>query len=889
MSRMSSTLRARLPATDAVGELALRSLAGAAPLTVFRSLGGSPKGLTEAEAADRLRTAGENQVAPTPRTTAAARLRSTLASPFVALLTGLGVVFGVVGDLRGSVTVGVMILVSVGLRWWQQVRADSAMRALRSLVTTTATVRRRATERHAPTEREVPVADLVPGDVVVLAPGDLVPADLRVLSAQDLLVDQSALSGEALPVRKHLSQPPAVRPARRRRAHDHAEIVELPSVCFAGTSVVGGSATTVVLATGESTYFGSVARQAGKRRPDSSVDSGVRAVGWTLIRFMLVMVPIVLVVNGTVTGDWAQAGLFAVAVAVGLTPEMLPVIVTTTLARGALSLARRKVIVKRLDAIGDLGGMDVLCVDKTGTLTEDRVVFGHASTVDGEPDDEPATYAFLACHFQAVPHNRLDEAIAEYVPEDERLLIEAMVAKVDEIPFDYDRRRSTVVVRREGEDPLLVTKGDPDDVLPRCTHARQSGQVVELNPTLRRQAQDVVAAHHAHGMRVLAIAAKHTPPRLGGYRPDDETGLVLVGFVAFLDPVKATAAAAVRRLADHGVEVKVLTGDSPRVARHACEQAGIDVGEIACGHDVEAADDADLRALVARTAVFAKVNPHHKARIVAALRDRGHTVGFVGDGVNDATALRAADVGICVDTATDVAKDAADLVLLDKDLTVLAQAVVDGRRTLGNTMKYVKITAASNLGNVVSVLVASALLPFLPMLPIQLMAQNLLYDSAQLALPWDRVDDEYLRKPRRWDAGGLTRFMLVFGPLSSVFDLATFGVLWWVLDVDTPARQAMFQAGWFVEGLLSQVLVVLVLRSRQTGFRWRLPSRPVLAAAATAVLVGLALPFSPLAGPLRLGTLPVTYFPWLLAILLGYVLAAQVAKAGYLRRTGSWL
>jgi Mg2+-importing ATPase len=887
---MPSTLRSRLPSAEDPREAALRALASAAPLTVFRSLDGSPKGLTEADAAGRLHAVGDNHVDATPHTTPLARLRDTLGSPFVALLTGLGVVFVVVGDLRGSVTVGVMIVVSVGLRWWQQVRSDRAMRALRSLVTTTVTVRRRATDRHAAAEREIPVEDLVPGDVVVLAPGDVVPADLRVLTAHDLLIDQSALSGEALPVRKHLAaDEPWPRTPHRRRAHEGTEIVELPSVCFAGTAVVGGSATTVVLTTGQGTYFGAMAREAGKRRPDSSLDSGVRAVGWTLIRFMLVMVPIVLVVNGTVTGNWAQAGLFAVAVAVGLTPEMLPVIVTTTLARGAMSLARRRVIVKRLDAIGDLGGMDVLCVDKTGTLTEDRVVFAHGITLDGELGEEPTTYAFLASHFQAVPHNRLDEAIADQVASGERLLIEAMVTKVDEIPFDHDRRRSTVVVRRHGEDPLLVVKGDPDDVLPHCTHARRSGDVVELTTTLRRQAHDVVAAYHAHGMRVLAIAAKHTPPRFHDYGPDDETDLVLVGFVGFVDPVKPTAAAAARQLADHGVTVKVLTGDSPRVARRTCEQAGIEAGEIICGHDVEAAGDADLRALVARAGVFAKVNPHHKARIVAALRELGHTVGFVGDGVNDATALRAADVGICVDTATDVAKDAADLVLVDKDLTVLSRAVLDGRRTLANSMKYVKITAASNLGNVVSVLVAGAFLPFLPMLPIQLMVQNLLYDSAQLALPWDRVDEEYLRKPRRWDAAGLTRFMLTFGPLSSVFDVATFAVLWWTLDVDTPQQQALFQAGWFVEGLLSQVLVVLVLRSRQTGFRWRPPSRPVLAASAAVVLTGLALPLSPLAGPLRLAPLPLGYFPWLLAILLVYVLAAQVVKARYIHRTGSWL
>ncbi|WP_158888827.1 magnesium-translocating P-type ATPase [Amycolatopsis anabasis] len=849
-----------------VSRTAVHDAASATPFELFQSLSSSPKGLTEAEAAQRLTTAGDNRPAASAAPGPFARLGSALNSPFVALLSGLGVVFVVVGDIRGWVTVAVMVVLSVALRYWQRVRSDRAMRALRGMVTTTATVRRRADEGEQATEREVPVEDLVPGDQVVLAPGDLVPADVRLLSAQDLLVDQSALSGETLPVRK--------------RAATGEE-----SVCHAGTSVVGGSAIALVVATGDATYLGSLARRARARRPDSSVDSGVRAVGWTLIRFMLVLVPIVLVVNGTVSGDWVQAALFAVSVAVGLTPEMLPVIVTTTLARGAANLARRKVIVKRLDAIGDLGGMDVLCVDKTGTLTEDRAVFAHGIDLAGALDREVTTYAFLAAHFQSVPHNRLDEAITEYAADSEALLAEARFSRVDELPFDHDRRLSTVVVKRQHGEHILIAKGDPDEVLTRCSFARRGGEVVELTPDLRRQAVDLVDAHHAHGMRILAIAARQTPARLGGYGLEDESELVLVGFVAFADPVKATTAPAVRQLAEHGVAVKVLTGDSPRVVAQVCEQAGIDPGEIVLGEEIHALGDAALAELVRRTTVFAKVTPQHKARIVAALREDGHTVGFVGDGVNDAAALRIADVGISVDTATDVAKEAADLVLLDSDLTVLAAAVVDGRRTLGNTMKYVKITAASNVGNVSSVLVASAVLPFLPMLPIQLMVQNLLYDAAQLALPWDRVDADYLRRPRTWDARGLTRFVLVFGPLSSLFDLATFAMLWWVLGEDSTHEQALFQTGWFVEGLLSQVLVVLVLRGRGLS----LPSRPVLVAVAAVVSAGLLLPFSPLGSVLRMHPLPLAYFPWLVVILLGYLVAARLVKDRYVNRTGTWL
>jgi Mg2+-importing ATPase len=885
--------RSSAPVVPATGTT-MRELAGAAPLVVLRRLSSSPKGLTEAEATRRLHRHGENRPEGTVEPRWWAQAGAALRSPFVALLTCLGVVFTVLGDPRGSVTIAVMVILSVVLRLTHQARSDRAMHALRAQVTTTATVRRRASDDSEPVEREVPPYDLVPGDVVRLAPGDLVPADLRVLTAQNLLIDQSALSGEALPVPKH-PQPEHDDPAARRhrvragRTRAGTEIVDMPGLCFAGTAVVGGSATAVVTATGPSTYFGAMARDATTRRPESSFDRGVRAVGVTLIRFMLVMVPIVLAVNGTVTGDWAQALMFAVAVAVGLTPEMLPAIVTTNLARGAVDLARRKVVVKRLNAIQDLGAMDVLCVDKTGTLTEDRIAFAHSVDPEGTPDDEAAEYAYLASHLQDIPGNRLDDAILDYLGEDERILANAVFTKVDEIPFDHTRRRATVVVRRQRGEHIVITKGDPEEVLPRCSHLRRDGGVVELTRTLRRQAEDLVRAHHDHGMRMLAVAAKPGPARPDGYHEADENNLVLVGFLGFVDPVRATAAGAVRDLAAHGVTVKILTGDNPQVALQVCAQVGIEPGDVVLGHHIDGADDSDLRTLVRTGTVFAKINPTHKARIVAALRAGGHAVGFIGDGVNDTIALRTADVGISVDTATDVAQHAADLILLDRDLSVLARAVTSGRRTLGNTLKYVKITASSNLGNVISVLAASAVLPFLPMLPIQLMVQNLLYDAAQLALPWDRVDRDYLRRPRRWDATGLARFMLVFGPLSSIFDLTTFAVLWWALDANTPQHQAVFQAGWFIEGLLSQLLIVQLLRTRRTPLLRSRPSRPVVCAALAVGAAGLLLPLSPLAGPLRMGSLPAGFYPWLAGILLVYALAAQLIKTRYLRHHHDWL
>ncbi|TCO60849.1 magnesium-translocating P-type ATPase [Actinocrispum wychmicini] len=853
----------------------LRELANAAELPLFRAVHGTPKGLTEAEAADRLAQHGDNHVARPTRASVWARVRAGVNSPFIALLTGLCVVFVVVGDVRGAVTVGAMVVLAVGLRFWQHTRSDRAVDALRARVSATATVRRRASDGHTAVTREVPVEDLVLGDVVLLVPGDVVPADVRLVSAVDLMVDQSGLSGETLPERKGVTNT------------RQASIVDIETICFAGTSVVAGTATAVVVATGSDTYFGTIARDIQGARPASGFDLGVRAVGWTLVKFMLVMVPIVLAVNGFVTGDWAQAAMFAAAVAVGLTPEMLPVIVTTNLARGAVRLAERKVVVKRLNAIQDLGAMDVLCVDKTGTLTEDRVAYAHSIDLYGQPDGEAAEYAYLAVRFQSGPRNRLDEAIADQLAGDEDAVSNnAAYSAVDEIGFDHDRRRATVVVRHDDEH-IVITKGDPDQVLPRCAQAWQAGAVIELTDARRRDTEDLVRAYAEHGMRILAVAARQQPARLGGYSEMDEAGLVLVGFVGFVDPVRASTATAVRSLDERGVSVKILTGDNQHVAAFVAGQAGLRIGEVVQGHEIDRASAAHLRRLVTTGTVFAKLTPANKARIVAELRSAGHSVGFVGDGVNDALALRAADVGISVQGGTDVAKDAADLILTERDLSALADGVVEGRRTLGNTMKYVKITASSNFGNVLSVLVASAFLPFLPMLPVQLMVQNLLYDTAQLALPWDRVDREYLKRPRRWQAGGLVRFMLVFGPVSSLFDVTTFAVLWWALGTgsNNDTDPTVFQTGWFVEGLLSQLIAVLVLRSIM-GSR---PSRQVLVATCVVAFVALALPLSPLAGPLLLSALPLGYFPWLVAILAAYGVAAQLAKTMYTRRTGAWL
>jgi Mg2+-importing ATPase len=711
----------------------------------------------------------------------------------------------------------------------------------------------------------------------------VVAADVRVVSSTDLLIDQSALSGESLPASKAAATGESAARGRRR-----PPLVDTPSLCFCGTAVVAGAATSVVIATGERTYFGSLARGAANARPESSFDRGVRTVGWTLVRFMLVLAPIVFVVNGMVSGIWAQAAMFAVAVAVGLTPEMLPVIVTTNLARGATRLARDNVIASRLNAIQDLGAIDVLCVDKTGTLTEDRIAYAHSVDLTGRIDDAVAEFAYLAVHFQDGAHNRLDEAITDLLAEpDMSVIADAAFAKVDEIAFDPARRRATVVVSRQRGEHLLICKGDPDQVLPRCTHARLHEDIVEFDADLQAEADDVIAAYHKHGMRILAVAIREASARLGRYGESDEHDLVLAGFVGFVDPIRDSAAAAVCLLGEHGVAVKVLTGDNRAVAVQVARQVSVDPEMTVVGDQIERLTAGKLRAVVARSNVFAELTPAQKTRILAALRENGRAVGFLGDGVNDVAALRIADAGIAPDTATDVAKQAADLILLNKDLAVLAHGVVEGRRTLANTMKYVKITASSNFGNVLSVVAASVFLPFLPMLPIQLMVQNLLYDTAQLTLPWDRVDRDYLRGPQRWQSGGLIGFMLVFGTLSSLFDLATFAVLWWLFDAGS--RPAMFQTGWFIEGLLTQLLVVLVLRARTPPWRGTRPARPVVAGAVTAAAIGSLLPLSPLGSELGMVSPPVAYWLWLATVTPAYGLAAHLVKKRYLQHHQRWL
>jgi P-type Mg2+ transporter len=842
-------------------------------------------GLDEEQIETRLHRDGVNEVSHEKPPHWTLQLLHAFKNPFIVVLLVLACVQLATDhtNLTGPTIISVMVGISVFLSFTQEYRSSRAAEKLKAMVRNTATVTRRASDGHS--ERiEVPVAELVAGDIVHLAAGDMVPADLRLLSAKDLFISQAILTGESLPVEK--SAPSHMPAANAPGANDADNPLDLASVCYMGTNVVSGTATAVIVATGSRSYLGSLARTVAGQRVQTSFDRGVKSVSWLLIRFMAVMVPIVFVINGLDKHDWLQAFLFALSVAVGLTPEMLPLIVTANLAKGAIAMSRRKVVVKRLNAIQNFGAMDVLCTDKTGTLTLDKIVLERHLDLYGEESEEALEYGYLNSRFQTGLKNLMDKAVLEHRNLEPTA---AHYRIVDEIPFDFQRRRMSVVVSN-GEGPeLLVCKGAVEEMLSICAYAKAGDEILPMTDEQRAEIKATTRHLNEDGLRVLVVAIKRQPPSNRAYSVADESDLIAVGCLAFLDPPKDTAGTAIAALRHHGVEVKVITGDNEAVTRKICREVGLDVEHSAQGKHIEPLDDAELDELVKRTTVFAKMSPLQKARVVKSLQRQGHTVGFLGDGINDAPALREADVGISVDTATDIAKESADIILLEKNLMVLEEGVIEGRITFGNIIKYIKMTASSNFGNMFSVLVASAFLPFLPMLPLQLLVLDLLYHTSQLSIPFDRMDEEYLRKPRKWDASDIGRFMVWIGPVSSIFDITTYWLLWHVFGANSPEHQAFFQTGWFVESLLTQTLIVHMIRTRKIPFLQSIASAPVLALTVAAILVGMALPFTVLGAKFGMVALPPVYFGWVALTVFTYCVLTQLMKLLYMRRYGRWL
>lgn len=858
--------------------------------------GTAATGLTPEQVERSREEHGSNVLTYGKRESVAKRLFSAFINPFTVILLALAVISAVTDIALASpgekncatvLIIATMVLLSGGLRFVQETRSGNVADKLLGMLHTTACVER------AGQKVEIPLEEIVAGDLVYLSAGDMIPADLRILCAKDLFLSQSALTGESEAVEK-----------LGTAVSQKAALTDTANLAFWGSNVVSGSAKALVLAVGNNTMLGRMAKELNTKPPKTTFEKGVNSVSWVLIRFMLLMVPVVLFVNGFTKGDWMQASLFAISIAVGLTPEMLPMIVTASLAKGALAMSKQKVIIKNLNSIQNLGSMDILCTDKTGTLTQDKVVLEYHLNVDGKEDDRVLRHAFLNSYFQTGLKNLIDLAV---IQRQEELGAQALVekyTKVDEIPFDFQRRRMSVVVQdREGK-TQLVTKGAVEEMLQCCAWAECGGRVLPLEEGVRQRVLAKAGELNSQGMRVIAVAQKTNPSPAGQFSVEDERGMVLLGFLALLDPPKATAQAAIQALQEYGVSVKILTGDNEKVTQAICRQVGLPVERILLGTDLESLDDQTLGRLAEDITVFAKLSPEQKARVVRILREKGHTVGYMGDGINDAAAMKAADVGVSVDTAVDIAKETASVVLLEKDLMVLEQGVLEGRKTYANMMKYIKMTASSNFGNMFSVLAASAFLPFLPMASLHLILLNLIYDVCCTALSWDNVDPAYLKVPRRWEAKGIGRFMLWIGPISSLFDIATYLLLYFVLcplatggqlytQLADPASQALyvalFQTGWFVESMWTQTLVIHMLRTEKLPFAQSRASVPVALLSLAGIALVTAIPFTPLAAPLEMAALPPVYFLLLGMVVLGYMALVTVVKKRYIRRYGQWL
>lgn len=871
---------------------------------VLSELNTSVKGLSRDMVEQMRDIYGSNKVTHGRRKPLFKRLFEAFINPFTVILIALATVSFVTdvvlaetgkGDPITVIIIFTMVMISGLLRFVQETRSGNAAERLSEMVRTTTAVERQKNGRE-----EILLEDVVVGDIVYLAAGDMMPADVRILKAKDLFVSQAALTGESEPVEKI---PNIIKQG------EYDSVTEYHNLAFMGSNVVSGSATCVVVATGDDTLFGAIAKSLIAKPIQTSFEKGVNSVSWILIRFMLIMVPVVLFINGFTKGDWLGALLFAISVAVGLTPEMLPMIVTTCLAKGAVAMSRKKTIIKNLNSIQNLGSMDVLCTDKTGTLTQDKVVLEYHLDVHGNEDVRVLRHAFLNSYYQTGLKNLMDTSIIERTKKEstnETTLqgLSTNYDKVDEVPFDFERRRMSVVVADKNGKTQMITKGAVEEMLSISNYAEYKGKVEPLTDVIKRGILATVDRLNDEGMRVIAVAQKTNPSPVGAFSVTDETNMVLMGYLAFLDPPKKTTAAAIKALNEHGVAVKILTGDNDRVTRSICNQVGLKVDNLLLGSDVERMSKEELKKAVESTNVFAKLSPQQKATIVALLRENGHAVGYMGDGINDAAAMKASDVGISVDTAVDIAKESAHVILLEKDLMVLENGIIEGRKTYANMIKYIKITASSNFGNVFSVLIASAFLPFLPMASIHLILLNLIYDISCTTMPWDNVDKEFLMVPRKWDPSSISKFMLWIGPTSSVFDITTYLLMYFIIcpamtggqlfhQMTDPAMQtyyiALFQAGWFVESMWSQTLVIHMIRTPKVPFIQSRASLPVIGLTFTGIAVLTTIPFTALGTAIGLTALPTIYFAWLALTIVCYMVLATLFKKIYIGRYGELL
>lgn len=883
--------------------------------SVFSRFSARITGLSEQEAEQNREKFGANKVTHEKKKSFGKRVAEAFINPFTAILFCLAIVSLITDvivpkiqntpdevDPLTVIIIITMVMISGLLRFVQESRSGNAAEKLLKMITTTCTVDRKNQQK-----QEIPLEDVVVGDIVHLSAGDMVPADLRIIEAKDLFISQSSLTGESDPVEKYSDV----------CTESGVSITDNNNIAFMGSNVISGSALAVVISTGDDTLFGSMASSVAGEAVETSFSKGVNAVSWVLIRFMLVMVPVVFVVNGITKGDWLEAFLFGISIAVGLTPEMLPMIVTTCLAKGAMAMSKKKTIVKNLNSIQNFGAIDILCTDKTGTLTQDDVVLEYHLNVMGNSDTRVLRHAYLNSYFQTGYKNLMDLAIIRKTEEEEAenpslVDLSETYVKVDEIPFDFTRRRLSTLVSDESGKTQMVTKGAVEEMLSICSHVEYDGDVKLLTDEMRIAILKTVDDLNDDGMRVIALAQKTNPSPVGAFGVKDECDMVLLGYLAFLDPPKESTYAAIQTLKAHGVTTKILTGDNDKVTRCICKQVGLKVHNLLLGSDIEKMSDETLSKAAEKTDVFAKLSPDQKARVVTVLRENGHTVGFMGDGINDAAAMKSADIGISVDTAVDIAKESADIILLEKDLMILEEGIVEGRKTYANMIKYIKMTASSNFGNMFSVLAASALIPFLPMLSVHLIFLNLIYDLSCTAIPWDNVDEEFLAVPRKWDASSVGNFMIWIGPTSSIFDFTTYifmyfvfcpifvsnGVLYNDLASHYSGAElvqmqttyaAMFQAGWFVESMWSQTLVIHMIRTPKIPFLQSRASAPVTLLTFTGIAALTIIPFTSFGRMLGFVSLPGAFFAYLIPCILLYMALATSLKKAYIRHYGELL
>ncbi len=835
-------------------------------------------GISVVDVDDRIEEYGKNIIDLKDNNTLGHKLKEAFINPFnivlfiVAIITYItDVVIATEKDYATFILIVSTVLISAIISFNQQTKSDNAARKLKKMITNKMEVIRDGVQY------TVDIENIVPGDIVKLSSGDMIPGDVRFLEVKDLFIDQAALTGESNPVEKFTD------------LREYETVTDIDNIGFMGTNIVSGSSKAIVLATGNNTYFGSMAKSLYSMTDKNSFEIGIDDITKILIKFMFILVPIVLFVNIFTIGNWVSSLVFAITIAVGLTPEMLPVITTTTLAKGAIEMSKKKTIVKRLSSIQTFGQMNILCTDKTGTLTEDEVILEKYMDASGKESLRILKHAFLNSYFQTGLKNLIDVAIIRRAEKENLNVLKEQYKREDEIPFDFARRRMSVVLRDEKGKRQLITKGAVDEILSICSYIDYDGNVIELTDELRKKAYKVYEEHNNDGLRVLAVAQKNEIHDVNTFSVQDESNMVLIGFVGFLDPPKESAKQAIDALKRYGVDTVVLTGDSEGVAIKVCKKVGIDTKNCITGKDVDKFTDEELKEKVKDCHLFAKLSPLQKQRVVRIFQENGNTVGYMGDGINDSPPLKQADVGISVDTAVDIAKETADIILLEKDLNVLEEGVINGRKTFTRLLKYIKMATSGNFGNMISVIIASIFLPFLPMLPVHILIQNLLNDFAQIGMPFDNVDDDYIKKPKTWDTKGIKRFMFNFGLISTVLDVICFVILWFVLGYNTVEKAVFFQSGWFVFGILSQTLIIHLIRTSKVPFIESKSSSQLLISTFAVVLITLVIAFTNIAVVFDLTKMPYQYLGWLVGLLFIYMVFIQIYKKIYIKRNKEWL